>query len=452
MLNDLRDEEPNRAGVLLRYFRSDKGTLSDLGYLMGFTRRPWWQRMWVLQEAVVSKSSTVQCGRRSIPWLSFEYVSEGLNAQTLLLKSMISSGTIDRRINISNHIATIKALRQRQRQGESLDILSLVVKYRANKVTDPRDKIFALHGLSTVAERNVLRADYRKSIAQVYIEFAKFVIETRKSLDVLAFRDMHRKISGLPSWVPDWSCSCHIDHELPLSYDILNVEAGGRRLPYQASGSKKADVKFSDDMRSMTTKGITVCHVQILGKGGSQEQRPEGDPTPSGYALPIQEIIRFAEQATNLETSEMRQSALLRVLVADRMPTGGEPTMRDWQDYLNLLQKSSDGRLWTMNHLVPDFEKRTTDSTAADLLNAISRTMRNRRLFISDGGHLGLAPSRVKEGDLISVLFGGSTPYVLRAYEEHFHLVGEAYIWHPQLMNGQVVDQELIQTMPFRLV
>ena len=408
--------------------------------------------MWVLQEVVVSHSSTVQRGRRSIPWLSFEYVSEGLIGQILLLKSLVSSGALDWRINISNHIATIKSLRERQQEEEPLDILSLVVKYRANRVTDPRDNIFALLGLSTVAERNILKADYRKSIAQVYIEFAKFVIETRKSLDVLAFRDMHRKISGLPSWVPDWSCGCHSDHELPLSYDILDVEAGGRRRPYRASGSKKADVYFSDDMRSMTARGFAACHVQTLGKEGSQEQRPAGDPIPSGYTQPIQELIRFAEQATNLETSEIRQSVLLRVLVADRMPNGGDPTMKDWQDYQNLLHKSTDGRLWTMNHLVPNFETHTADNTAADLLNAISRTMGNRRLFVSDGGHLGLAPSRVNEGDLISVLFGGSTPYVLRAHEEHFHLVGEAYIWDPKLMDGQVADQELVPTMSFKLV
>ena len=439
---------------MLRYSRGP-GKFEDIGRITRFVRRPWWQRMWVLQEVVTSKSATVQCGSRSLPWSCFEAISDALVPQIVLTSALVSSGALDRRVGISNHIAIVKSLRARQQSGKQLDLLSMVVKYRRNKVTDPRDKIFALLGLAEPTERSLFKADYNKSTAQVYIEFVKMVVETGKRLDVLAFCNMHRKTPGLPSWTPDWSCNCHLDHELPLSYDTLEVETGGKRKPYHASGSRYAEVHFSDDLRSLTATGVLVCAVQTLGQEGSIEQRPEGEMLKHGYALPIAELVSLAEQATALSTSESRQLALMKVLVADRMPTGGEPQLRDWQDYQSLMQDSTDGRLWTMEYLARSAaqagSEHQTPSTAADLLNAISRTMRNRRLFISQAGHLGVAPSRVQEGDLVCVLFGSSTPFVVRPHEEHFHLIGEAYIWHPRFMDGEVADQGLIPTMSFEL-
>ncbi|PVH88545.1 HET-domain-containing protein [Cadophora sp. DSE1049] len=62
----------------------------------------------------------------------------------------------------------------------------------------------------------------------------------------------------------------------------------------------------------------------------------------------------------------------------------------------------------------------------------------NRRLFITDDGHVGLAPIRVKLGDQVCILYGCSVPLVLR--EEHgvVKLVGEAYVHG--LMEGKAVN------------
>ena len=447
-----RDTDPDRNALLIRYYRGP-GTFEDVGRLMRFVQRPWWQRMWVLQEVVVSKSATVQCGHKSLPWSRFEAISEAFVPQVVLIGSMVASGALDRHFGVSNHIAIIKALRAWQQNGTQLDLLSLVVKYRRNRVTDPRDKIFALLGLAAPAERDAFQADYGKNTAQVYMEFVKVLVERRKRLDVLAFCTLHRKTAGLPSWTPDWSCDCHLDHELPLSYDSLEVEVGGTRKPYRASGSRDAEVHFSADLRALTAQGVAICAVQTLGKEGSVEQRPEGELVTRGYTIPIAELVSLAEQATALSGSEARQLALMKVLVADRMPLGGEPNRADWQLYQTLLHESTDGRLWTMEHLVPATTPGSTTSPhpAPDVLNAISRTMRNRRLFISHLGHLGVAPAGAQEGDVVCILFGSSTPFVVRAHEQHFHLIGEAYIWHPKFMDGDVVDQGLVPTTTFEL-
>src|ERR1700760_3477196 len=37
------------------------------------TKRPWWRRLWVIQEVALSKFAFLQCGPISIPWRSYEY-------------------------------------------------------------------------------------------------------------------------------------------------------------------------------------------------------------------------------------------------------------------------------------------------------------------------------------------------------------------------------------------
>jgi hypothetical protein len=54
--------------------------------------------------------------------------------------------------------------------------------------------------------------------------------------------------------------------------------------------------------------------------------------------------------------------------------------------------------------------------------------MRNRRLFMSMKGCVGLGPAYMQPGDIICILCGAAFPYVLRKQEDRrFVLVGEAY-------------------------
>ena len=59
---------------------------------------------------------------------------------------------------------------------------------------------------------------------------------------------------------------------------------------------------------------------------------------------------------------------------------------------------------------------------------ALQRLM-NRRLFITESGHLGLGPSSMMSGDTVAILFGGNVPYILRPLENgQWHFVGECYL------------------------
>jgi hypothetical protein len=69
-------------------------------------------------------------------------------------------------------------------------------------------------------------------------------------------------------------------------------------------------------------------------------------------------------------------------------------------------------------------------------LLTVTRLIKGRAFFVTQKGHIGLAPKAAKPNDQICVLLGCSTPLILRpiANEQH-QIVGECYVHG--LMNGE---------------
>jgi hypothetical protein len=57
---------------------------------------------------------------------------------------------------------------------------------------------------------------------------------------------------------------------------------------------------------------------------------------------------------------------------------------------------------------------------------------------MSDGSY-GMGPQCMQPGDIVVVLYGGNTPYVLRPKGEDYLFMGEAYV--DELMHGKLVHE-----------
>ena len=60
-----------------------------------------------------------------------------------------------------------------------------------------------------------------------------------------------------------------------------------------------------------------------------------------------------------------------------------------------------------------------------------------RRLFKMENGLYGIGPACMREGDIVVILSGGATPYILREIDQYFHYMGEAYV--RKIMNGELI-------------
>ncbi|KAI5371709.1 hypothetical protein J4E82_009593 [Alternaria postmessia] len=68
-------------------------------------------------------------------------------------------------------------------------------------------------------------------------------------------------------------------------------------------------------------------------------------------------------------------------------------------------------------------------------------SLEQRALITTETGYLGLAPTAVRQGDVVAILFGCRFPMVLRPYlDDMYQVIGECYIH--ELMDGEILSQE----------
>jgi hypothetical protein len=70
--------------------------------------------------------------------------------------------------------------------------------------------------------------------------------------------------------------------------------------------------------------------------------------------------------------------------------------------------------------------------TTSRLQHRVTHLTYGRRIFRAGDDFLGLGPERLDEGDIVVVLPGGPTPYILRpssVNQERYELIGECYVY-----------------------
>ncbi len=82
-------------------------------------------------------------------------------------------------------------------------LLQLLYSHHGKHSSDPKDKVYALVGLSTSA-RTFGALDYLSSERDTFIRTAKHIIQTTNQLNVICARQNDDNEYNLPSWVPDW--------------------------------------------------------------------------------------------------------------------------------------------------------------------------------------------------------------------------------------------------------
>ena len=78
----------------------------------------------------------------------------------------------------------------------------------------------------------------------------------------------------------------------------------------------------------------------------------------------------------------------------------------------------------------PDSPERTVIEENIDKFqSAVGEKLHSRRMFLTQGNHLGLGPQSLQEGDSVWVVSGLETPVVLRATEDgYYHMIGQAFL------------------------
>lgn len=193
--------------------------------LIGFLHRPYFKRVWVVQEVTLANKLLAICGRRSFEWTALSktllfialtnWVTQ-LHTEYLRVYSQSDPGIYHRllQLNLEPGYGAYY-LTQTRRETRNFNRLfrfaTLLKSHRHCDASDPRDKIFALIGISRTppftTTGNPLRADYSISFEALYTKVTRMLPCSEGNLDFLSWREVvnkQRHTSKLPSWVPDY--------------------------------------------------------------------------------------------------------------------------------------------------------------------------------------------------------------------------------------------------------
>ncbi|KAE9367140.1 HET-domain-containing protein [Stipitochalara longipes BDJ] len=178
---------------ILRYFANEKRPQPcpvwqtyprSLVYqgLQDVMTRPWFERMWVVQEVGRSRRARLFCGRDFIEWRSdviavrcfirmIKY-AEILPEWTQLGLDAVNMRPLLEMLDFQDANAVSKPWGSCNRAAP--DLLDLAYNMRHKKCTDPRDKIFGIWGLvDYLYDLEDFKLDYGMTVEQVYEEVAR---------------------------------------------------------------------------------------------------------------------------------------------------------------------------------------------------------------------------------------------------------------------------------------
>lgn len=127
--------------------------------------RPYWKRLWIVQEVVRAVKITVQCGTTTIGW---NELSDGL-------ESFYNRATTaeDSKIEILRGVLRL-AHHRKQYHHSGCGLIQLLETFGNCVCFDPRDKVYGLLGLANDCELDTVAADYNKSTAEVFEDMVVF--------------------------------------------------------------------------------------------------------------------------------------------------------------------------------------------------------------------------------------------------------------------------------------
>lgn len=402
--------------------------LRQMMSLVHLFSRPWWKRMWIIQEVALAPDVLVLCGSRHVPWSTFQvfiiawmdightphHRSNRIQKTALRILGMLVSGFSEALTRLRLSLQTISSA------PELLELPNLLWSFKYRLVTDPRDKIYGLLGLLS---HHGVQVDYSKPSEDTYVSFFSSCLLEDEGLDW--FRWMTGEWYGpkklcLPSWVPDFGPRAI----RPISSFLPNPVRGELQRAFFTAGPDRSrslsTIQFRDNHRTLILRGRSF---DVVSHCGSIFPFSDDIVLAGRATKPILSQWKKMAMNTQFETYHSRiarENAFWRTILTDRQIEG-------------LHFKENAG--WNPAQRLPLELQCIPPKNAKEeqeLLQAMENRqlcLNGRRFCITRKGHFCLLPPTASKGDLICVLLGGEVPYILRRIDnqsqDFYMMVGE---------------------------
>ncbi|EPE35624.1 hypothetical protein GLAREA_11324 [Glarea lozoyensis ATCC 20868] len=425
----------------------------------------WLRRLWMVQENFLCPRNIMLRGKIELDWTSVVSVVLLFELQVLPTKVVydewpflrISRSTND----VLNQILPTWERRCAFVDDRNIQLNSLVMNLHlcaSLDCKDPRDKIYAVLGISSDIKDLEIVPDYNLSFQDLYVYVSCRIYLTSQELLLLRF------IGGQSvdhnSDLPSWSY-----HGLP------KTEMDVRK--YHPHPSTKCNVRFEEVNKVMVVRGRVLSRIRFV-SSPVDSFAPSTTATQRRlyYIQVIEAIISMLDEVNNEETLSQLVSALLPAprwgpldnhfddvfclwcvcryfaAVSIKRPSPiGTSSIEKVPEHLRKIGRLYKGPvaidledIWSE---LNEHEQHLVDEVIHHIC------MEGRAFALSQDNQVFNTTCQAREGDVVALLAGGNLSYILRLVEERYVYIGDAYARHLkdgaayEGMSPEEVDEEI---------
>ncbi|KAK4442843.1 HET-domain-containing protein [Podospora aff. communis PSN243] len=446
-----------RAGLRRSFFESTPSTeevMVDVVLKHDLCKRPWWKRLWVRQEFILSsKDPVIACGDKFVRWselmecflsLPRSWDHPGLEGLWADCRREVTGSEDDVPGTNGIHLVSLDMIRENVRSSGGLNLFE-AVRYvlRNSKATNSLDYVYGLLGILCEGERSRLLVHYevermelyRQVMGTLWTDHGDSVL--RELLSVLEFSPENSD-GRFPSWVPDFAAQptrWWKDYWCLMGYSVLEGPKGAPRVRLEGQllvlhgvildrvAAAFATPESFDDIREL---------IPILRKVESAMCKGIQLPIPPDHPLRALSPLKMEEAVVQTLTRSV-------VEYDEPLLTGVD----DEQVMTALLGRSE---LDSLEFEVPGSDIGPENRAFDRLARLLRAKFVGRQALVTESGFAGIGVRQIVEGDVVTFPFGGNAPLVLRPCGAEWAVVGGAYIsglMDPALVEGLVIAGQL---------
>jgi len=382
--------------------------------------RPWFRRLWVLQEVYAKEHVRVTCGpyERALDVIAIAAEAIVVSRKQYAL----------RRESMGLYVwnAAIMLNRAWINDTHPLSTLDATKDFDSS---DTRDRVYGILGIIAASPQlSNLEVDYSKTPTQVFADVAITHIKSTNSLEVLSYT-LHVFTIEEPSWIPNWGKS-----------ETINVICNPL-LRWDASKSTQPSIETHASNHILTVSGIALDSVADFEVIDSTQLFPY-------YLIDLEISSVDPRYWPNRLRGTKRYSSFLDIITAYAMAFSIGQSINERSHGVHRAKEATHRcdfaayliDFFDVNHpSYPTLKKLAESGNGRLYRNAASTVTFHRSIFTTNTGHIGLGPSVLQPQDIICVLYGGKVPYILRPAGDHYLFVGEAYVHG--YMEGEAISQ-----------
>jgi hypothetical protein len=457
----IEDLFPKRGGPSLDDFKA-------------FMARPYWRRIWIIQEVAAASQVFLACCGKRVSLDSLHRLIDNIVDQQYV--SPIDWPKFYEELQL---ILDILEIRRRRIFGEPLRLLEALVKTRASMSTMAHDKVFGLLGLTIDQDHFVTVPDYKLPENEMCKTMTRSFILSKQKLDIILAGPRPLGTSSLPSWCPDY---LHVA-EAPLNHtfvqylcgDYKQHRMGEQQAFWNTTAPSHAILDKScwlqDDV--LRVMGLRIGTIYGLGPtinptvGDRQELhsvvRRDNDigrrhslepPTPSysTYDGLCRMLLIYDSKYSKFTNAPVLLGMLFNPAyqLYAASSGGNADLVVKWLTLnanFDIYGRKLRDRAWfsalkiSGNYFKGLFKADTRTVTIFDyahVTNAVAKVIKEGlRLITTREGAVGWAHQDAEVNDEIFIFAGCSVPVILRRHpgRKDYHLVGHAYV--DGYMNGE---------------